>query len=158
VLVFIVALFLFVTILPAEHNDYGFVAACFITGLFSWHLGNKWNNVQRRIFVDEATGQNVIIKGNHSLFWIKMQYWGVIFSIIGIIVLFQNSIMAAIIASIILVSIIVYFYMNGNKNRHNLKKHESIVIQKEKTGETESEEKLIRKQEKEDHSRFMPPY
>ena len=44
----------------------------------------------RRVLIDAETGKKVIFKGNHSLFWIKMEYWGPIFMVLGLIILAQN--------------------------------------------------------------------
>ncbi|MEO9964666.1 MAG: hypothetical protein ABJF11_02685 [Reichenbachiella sp.] len=53
-------------------------------GIFSWVKGRKWNNVAPRLYRDEATGEQVVVKPNHSLFWIKMQYWGIFFGLSSI--------------------------------------------------------------------------
>ncbi|MGQ1888959.1 hypothetical protein ACT29H_00805 [Thermophagus sp. OGC60D27] len=97
-LVFIVTLFLSIWYLPESLSDYGFATTCFISAAFSWIFGKKWNKQNKRIVTDNKTGQKLIIKRNHSLFWIPMQYWGIIFSIVGIIILYQNSIIASIVA------------------------------------------------------------
>lgn len=159
VLVLIATLFLCVTILPKEHSDYGFVIALFIAGTFSWIFGNKWNNSEARTVIDEKTGQKFILKSNHSLFWLKMEYWGLIFGIIGIVILFQNSIIAAIITAIILLAIVVFIYFNQKKISPEpqtiRKKPETPIAEKQEPVETE-EERQKRRLEKEDPSRFMP--
>jgi hypothetical protein len=66
VLVFIAILFACVPIFSEEHIDYALVTACFLTGIFSWFFGNKWNNSEERIVLDEKTGQRYIHKPNHS--------------------------------------------------------------------------------------------
>ncbi|MCK9156483.1 MAG: hypothetical protein M0P12_10300, partial [Paludibacteraceae bacterium] len=86
-LVFITTLFLSCQVLPDSLSDYGFVIACFVSAGFSWIFGIKWNKQNERIVIDDKTGQKYRVRTNHSLFWIPMQYWGMIFSIIGIIIL-----------------------------------------------------------------------
>lgn len=76
VLVLIVALFASMSILPKERSDYAFVIATSVAAIFSWYFGNKWNNKNGRIVIDEQTGQRIVLKNNHSLFWINMEYWG----------------------------------------------------------------------------------
>ena len=44
-----------------------------------WHLGKKWNDDSNgRIVIDEQTGRRILLKKTHSLFFIPMQYWGLI--------------------------------------------------------------------------------
>lgn len=90
VLILIISLFLFVKILPQAQGDYAFVLAFLIAGAFSWFMGKKWNAEESRTVIDKATGQELVLKSNHSLFWIKMQYWGIIFGVFGLIILLQN--------------------------------------------------------------------
>ena len=89
VLVLIVSLFLFVKLMPTEYGDYAFVLSFFIAAVFSWFMGKKWNEEETRTLVDKASGQEIILKPNHSLFWIKLQYWGIIFGAFGLIILIQ---------------------------------------------------------------------
>lgn len=96
VLVLIATLFICVSTFPEEYADYGFVIAFFIAAIFSWFFGLKWNKKNERIVIDEASGERLKLKNNHSLFWIPMQYWGMIFAILGIVVLFQNSVISAV--------------------------------------------------------------
>lgn len=79
------------SILPKEQSDYGFILSFFIAGAFSWFVGKKWNTVEKTL-IDEESGEEVIYNPNHSLFWIKMQYWGPIFGILGLIILVQQFI------------------------------------------------------------------
>lgn len=62
---------------------FAFIAA----GIANWRLGNKWNNKEGQVMIDEATGQRTEYKPNHSLFFIKMQYWGIIFITLGSILI-----------------------------------------------------------------------
>jgi hypothetical protein len=89
VLVLVVSFVLFNSIIPKAYGDYAFVLGFFCAGAFSWFFGKKWNEEQSRTFVDKATGQEIAVSPNHSLFWIKMQYWGIIFGAFGLIVLVQ---------------------------------------------------------------------
>lgn len=62
---------------------YTMPVAFLLGGWANWYLGNKWNNVPGRIVVDEATGERIELKPRHTFFWIKMQYWGIAFLVIG---------------------------------------------------------------------------
>lgn len=87
VLVLLISAVLLMGVFPEEKSDYAFVGAFFIAGVFSWFMGKRWNEKDGQIVVDKATGQEIELKPNHSLFWIKTQYWGIIFGIIGFVLL-----------------------------------------------------------------------
>ncbi len=166
VLVFFVTGMIFAPIVPKEFCGYVFAFASFVTATFSWFLGNAWNNEDGRIVIDERTGQKLLIKRNHSLFFIKMQYWGIIFSVIGIIILFNMSIIVTIIALVCLIIIGFLIYRNkiminnsatqeARIESQNTKKQKNPELLIDKDIESEAE-RLKRRQEKEDPSRFMP--
>ncbi|WP_276372265.1 hypothetical protein [Chryseolinea sp. H1M3-3] len=90
VIVLIASFAVSVNLFPKEQSDYAFILAFFATAAFSWFMGKKWNEQDARTFIDKSTGQEIVFKANHSLFWIKLQYWGIIFSIFGFIILLQN--------------------------------------------------------------------
>jgi hypothetical protein len=90
VLVLIVSFVLLVNVIPKAQGDYAFVLSFFIAAAFSWFMGKKWNEGEARTVVDKTTGQEFTLKPNHSLFWIKMQYWGIIFGAFGLVILVQN--------------------------------------------------------------------
>ena len=57
-----------------------------------WTIGNRFNSpLKNRVMIDKASGQEFLIKPDHSLFFIKMQYWAflvgaaAIFLLIGLI-------------------------------------------------------------------------
>jgi hypothetical protein len=89
-IVLIVVFVLFAQILPSAYSDYAFVVALFSTAGFSWFMGKKWHGEPGRMVIDKATGQEIEIKPHHSLFWIKMEYWGVIFGVLGLVILIQQ--------------------------------------------------------------------
>ena len=90
VIVLVASFVLLVNAFPKEQGDYAFVLAFFIAGAFSWFMGKKWNEESGRTVIDKASGQEILLKENHSLFWIKLHYWGIIFSAFGFIILLQN--------------------------------------------------------------------
>ncbi|MBS9773601.1 MAG: hypothetical protein KGV59_00370 [Tenacibaculum sp.] len=75
-------------VLPPEMAKYIFVFSAYITGLFGWFFGKKWNIKNERNLIDEETGERIKIRNQHTLFWIPMQYWGIIFLILGTVLLF----------------------------------------------------------------------
>jgi hypothetical protein len=163
IVVLFATLFLCVAILPKENDDIGFVITAFVTGIFSWVYGKKWNTQNERIVIDEKTGERLLIKNNHTLFWIPMQYWGVIFSILGVIILFQNSLLFGIISSLILMTFMIVPFFNKKTAKSPLEvvATKTNLVANNESKETEeeaiSEGELIRiRKEKEDPSRFMP--
>ena len=59
--------------------------ALFIAAIPVWFLGKKINENAERILLDPKTNQEVKIVNNHSLFWLRMEYWAPILVVIGII-------------------------------------------------------------------------
>ena len=52
-----------------------------------WWLGRKLNSAPTRELVDPKTGQRVLLRNDHSLFWIPMQWWAIpIVLLVGVIV------------------------------------------------------------------------
>ncbi|WP_109301088.1 hypothetical protein [Aquimarina sp. AU474] len=90
VLVLALVLFALTSFLPEEQNNMAFAISLFTSAIFSWFMGKKWNEPNGKTLVDKETGQEVILKPNHSLFWIKMQYWGFIFGALGIFMLVKQ--------------------------------------------------------------------
>lgn len=88
--VLIVSIVILAYILPKEQGNYGIIISLFIAGIFSWFMGKKWNQKNTRTLVDKESGQEVTLKPNHSLFWIKMEYWGLIFGVLGLVVLVKQ--------------------------------------------------------------------
>lgn len=42
-----------------------------------WLLGRRLNGRGARTLVDQETGEQVVVRPNHSLFFVKMEYWAV---------------------------------------------------------------------------------
>jgi len=89
VIVLLASLFFFILVLPSSISNYSFFISGFIAAGFSWYFGEKWNIKAERIVIDEKTGERLTVQNNHTLFWIPMQYWGAIFSILSLIILYQ---------------------------------------------------------------------
>jgi len=89
VVVLFIALFSCISIFPKSQTDLCFVIPAFIAGIFSFVFGVKWNTTLK-VFIDKETGKEINFKNNHSLFWIKMEYWGIIFTAFGLVILAQN--------------------------------------------------------------------
>jgi len=163
VLVVIGVLFISIKVLPEDYADYTFVIAFFAGGLFSWVYGEKWNNQKEEIFIDPQTGEKSLVNNNHTLFWVPMQYWGIVFPVLGILMLSQSSIWMTVVCSLVLLAIIGAQYIKSANSTNGTHKPKVVPSQKasplipktEETKETEAE-RLKRRQEKEDPNRFMP--
>lgn len=70
-----------------SHNWPAFVALL-IAGVIVWFFGRHLNSKGAKCLIDPETNQEVMLKNNHSLFFIPMEYWGPIFLVLGIIFLF----------------------------------------------------------------------
>ena len=69
-------------------EDMGAAIGAIISGIVIWFVGNKFNASEKsRTMIDKQTGREFIIKPDHTLFFIKMQYWAFIVSGFGIIML-----------------------------------------------------------------------
>lgn len=170
-LVLLATLFISIWLLPDSLSDYSFVIASFISAGFSWIYGNKWNKQNERIVTDDKTGQKLIIRSNHTLFWIPMQYWGIIFSVFGIVILFQNSILLAIVSIVVFGGFFLIEFLknkpksytpknvfanSGFKTARTKKREQFEEAERLRKQAEEEEERIRRRKEKEDPGRFMP--
>jgi hypothetical protein len=89
-LVFILSLISFNSLLPMQQSGSGLIGSLFVAAAFSWFMGKKWNEQEGQVLMDKASGKEFMVKPNHSLFWIKMQYWGIIFALLGLLALIQE--------------------------------------------------------------------
>jgi len=69
-------------------QPYGVCIGALAAAVAIWYTGNSFNShAKDRVMIDKITGQEFIIKPNHSLFFIKMQYWAYIVGAIGLFLL-----------------------------------------------------------------------
>ncbi|AWN51780.1 hypothetical protein [Methylobacterium sp. 17Sr1-1] len=61
----------------------GVVLVWIAAATFNWWLGTRLNNRPGRELVDPRTGQIVILRRRHTLFWIPMQYYSVLMVLLG---------------------------------------------------------------------------
>lgn len=52
---------------------------------FNWWLGTRLNDRPGRELLDPRTGQTVILRSRHTLFWIPMQYYSVLMVLLGVL-------------------------------------------------------------------------
>jgi hypothetical protein len=59
--------------------------ACFIlSSPIIWFLGKKLNSGAERTLLDPTTNQTVILKENHTIFWMPLEYFAVIAIALGL--------------------------------------------------------------------------
>ncbi|WP_407529192.1 hypothetical protein [Methylobacterium oryzisoli] len=61
----------------------GVVVVWVAAAVLNWVVGTRLNNRPGRELVDPRTGQVVILRGRHTLFWIPMQYYSVLILLLG---------------------------------------------------------------------------
>lgn len=76
----------------ATFNGFGWPksVALFISAVLVTLLGLYFRKQPGKVMIDKATGQEVVMKSNHSLFFIPVVYWGAIYAVIGIYYLFAK--------------------------------------------------------------------
>lgn len=62
-----------------------------IAGVLCYFVGKELNKNKDKIYVDKESGKEVMVRNSHSFIFIKMEYWGFIFPIVGIINLFMGK-------------------------------------------------------------------
>jgi hypothetical protein len=45
---------------------------------------------EQRTFIDKATGQEVVMKPKHDLFFIPVKYWSFVLAAVGVFVFFKG--------------------------------------------------------------------
>jgi hypothetical protein len=58
-----------------------------LAGVFTWFLGKRMNRDRERRLIDPATGQDVILRSDHSLFSIRVEWWAPVMIVLGVILL-----------------------------------------------------------------------
>ena len=66
-------------------SSLGVVFCLAFSSYLLWIIGKRLNRNNRRRLIDPETNEEVILKSNHSLFFIKIQYWGLILGIASVL-------------------------------------------------------------------------
>ena len=51
-------------------------------------IGRSLSRKQTKIYIDKATGEEIVMRPNHSFFFIPILYWAPLLAILGIVFLF----------------------------------------------------------------------
>ncbi len=81
--------------------------ALLISAVPIWLLGRYFYKRPAQIMTDPKSQQNVMVKPAHNLFWVELDYWAIIFAILGISILLPETGFNTKIATILMA--IVYF-------------------------------------------------
>lgn len=66
-----------------EEHKWPFGVAMIVAGALSWFVGRFLAGRKARTLVDVETGEEVVFEPEHSLFFIRMHYWGPILFVLG---------------------------------------------------------------------------
>lgn len=61
-----------------------------MTGTLCFLMGKFLNRKPGKIYVDKETNEEVLVKPYDSFFFIRLEYWGILFPIIGLIKIFYR--------------------------------------------------------------------
>jgi hypothetical protein len=91
IVIVIGAVAIFLAVVVGEVLNIGIAGEGILSGLAMipagyaiWRLGKRWNG-PGRVLVDEATGERVVLKQGHSLFFVPIEWWGPIFIVLGVL-------------------------------------------------------------------------
>lgn len=168
-IVLVLTIFLCTKVFSDSQSDFTFIISFFVAGIFSYVFGIRWNHDKFSVYINEETGKRLNLASKHSLFWIKMQYWGIIFILLGIITLIQNfnksgfefymNIFLGLVGTICLVVFSLNIFKTKSESRVELdtrntkNKNENENLTKPKF---EKEEIKTFKNDAENENRFMP--
>lgn len=72
-----------------DKHDWPMSVAVLLAGIIIWFLGKYLNNrTDHIVMIDAQTGEPYKIGTQHSLFFIRMEYWGPILAAAGLVILF----------------------------------------------------------------------
>ena len=52
-----------------------------------WKVGKRMNGGEGRILIDPDTSEKVLLKHEHTFWFIKLEYWGVLWGVLSIFAL-----------------------------------------------------------------------
>ena len=64
--------------------------AFLLSGIAVYFVGLYFNNKPGRVMIDKATGREIVLRRVHSMFFIPMEYWGIILAVGGIVLFFVH--------------------------------------------------------------------
>ncbi len=71
-------------------HKWPFGVSLLVSGLLSWAVGSRLADANTKTFVDKETGRESVVKPNHTLFFIKMHWWGPILLVAGVVLIVKD--------------------------------------------------------------------
>ena len=72
-----------------DTSDWLFFFPLLLSSLGCWFLGKRLNSRKGKILIDPDTGAEVLLRTSHSFWFIKLEYWGVVYGILSLIFLYD---------------------------------------------------------------------
>ena len=68
-------------------HKWPFAVSLFVSALACWFVGRLLQNGKARVLIDRETGEEVVLKKSHTLFFIPVIFWSPILAGFGLIAL-----------------------------------------------------------------------
>lgn len=68
------------------------IIAILASSALVWFSGKKLNSDPGRVMIDKASGQEVVLKSSHTLFFVKMEYWAILIAALGLFMVIIRTI------------------------------------------------------------------
>ncbi len=88
VMIFIPVLMLFSAI--KGNNDFtgiGIAISLALSAFATWKVGKRLNGGDGKLLIDPDTGEKVLLKSEHSFWFINLEYWGFLWGILSVVAL-----------------------------------------------------------------------
>ena len=85
---FLVPIIGLVSLAMGAGNRWGAPIAMIVAAAAIYVIAKKLDGIPGKVFIDPETDQEVEFKAEHSLYFIKMKYWPLIFVVLGILSIF----------------------------------------------------------------------
>lgn len=74
-------------LIPEANVYYLQALGLIIAAVALWFIGQKLYSAPNRIFIDQATGEELVIKPTHTFYWIKVHHWSFVFAAFALFLL-----------------------------------------------------------------------
>jgi len=76
---------LIASVLPEDLFTFGLFISTGVSSYFLWKIGKRLNRNNSRRLIDPKTNEEVILKSNHSLLFVKIEDWGLILGVTSVL-------------------------------------------------------------------------
>tara|TARA_Y100001968_G_C19417844_1_gene749981 strand:+ start:1931 stop:2266 length:336 start_codon:yes stop_codon:yes gene_type:complete len=91
VMIFIPVLMIFSVIGGSDPTEniagIGISISLALSSFATWKIGKRLNGGDGKLLIDPDTGEKVLLKSEHSFWFINLEYWGVLWGILAIVAL-----------------------------------------------------------------------